>query len=156
MMAVVGLLRGILDLKRAVEKKVTEQKESFKKVHVTVLPTPWHANIPKHTESCEGEAIHDALLGGMHAKRSCEEDCNDKPAGPSQGPKRCRHRSQPDEKYEAIFELLKKVEEQNKQMEQCAIENKREALWQAQKALDAYNRLSERVIHVIVNTGGGN
>lgn len=37
-----------------------------------------------------------------------------------------------------------------------AIENKREAFKQAQKALDSYNMLSERIVHVIVNIGGSN
>jgi hypothetical protein len=91
----------------------------------------------------------------MRAKRSREEDCDDEPAGPSRGPKQ-RRRSRPDEKYDAIFELLKKVEERNERMELRAIENKREALEQAQKALDAYNMLSERIIHAIVNVGGSN
>jgi len=38
----------------------------------------------------------------------------------------------------------------------CAEENKQEALEQAQKALDAYIMLSERITHTIVNIGGCN
>ena len=39
-------------------------------------------------------------------------------------------------------------------MEMRAIENRREALEQVQKALESYNALSERILHAIVNIGG--
>ena len=41
-------------------------------------------------------------------------------------------------------------------MEMRAEENKREAFEQAQKALNSYNALSERIIHAIINIGGSN
>ena len=41
-------------------------------------------------------------------------------------------------------------------MELRVIENKKEAFEQAQKALDSYNLLSEKIVHVIVNIGGSN
>ena len=55
-----------------------------------------------------------------------------------------------------MFKLLKRVEECSEWMELCVIENKKEAFKQAQKALDSYNRLSEQIIHAIVNIGGSN
>jgi hypothetical protein len=88
----------------------------------------------------------------MRAKRPREEDDGDKPAGPSRGPKRRRRRH--DEKFDAIFDLLKKVEERSERMELRAMENKREAFEQVQKALDSYNMLSEKIVHAIVNIGG--
>ena len=91
----------------------------------------------------------------MHTKRSRDEDGDDQSASPSRGPKRRRRNSQ-DDRYDAIFELLKKAEERSERMELRAMENKREAFEQAQKALDAYNMLSERIIHAIVNIGGSN
>ena len=39
-------------------------------------------------------------------------------------------------------------------MELRATENRKEALEQAQKALESYNALSERILHAIVNIGG--
>lgn len=90
----------------------------------------------------------------MRAKRPRNEEDDDQPAGPSRGPKRRRRRH--DEKYDAIFELLKKVEERSERMELRAMENKRDAFEQVQKALDSYNLLSERIVHAIVNIGGSN
>ena len=92
----------------------------------------------------------------MRTKRPRNEDSDDQPAGPSCGPKRCCCNNQHDEKYDAIFDLLKKVEERSERMELCAIENKKEAFEQAQKALDSYNLLSEKIVHAIVNIGGSN
>ena len=92
----------------------------------------------------------------MHGKRNRDEDSESQPAGSSHGPKRRCRNTQHDEKYDAIFELLKKVEEHSERMEMRAIENKREAFEQAQKALDSYNALSERIVHAIVNIGGSN
>ena len=85
-----------------------------------------------------------------------DEDADDQSAGWSHGPKRHRRNTQRDKKYDAIFELLKKVEERSEQMELRAMENKKEAFEQVQKALDAYNLLSEKIIHVVVNIGGSN
>ena len=80
----------------------------------------------------------------MCAKRRCDEDGDDQPTGPSWGLKRCRHcHTQHDEKYDAIFELLKGAEEHSKQIEMHAEENQREAFMQAQQALKAYNTLLE-------------
>ena len=39
-------------------------------------------------------------------------------------------------------------------MELCVIENQKEVFEQAQKALDSYNMLLEKVLHTIVNIGG--
>jgi len=93
----------------------------------------------------------------MCAKRPWDasgDDSVDQPAGP---PKHCRHHdAQHDEKYDAIFELLKKAEERSERIEMRAIENKKEEFEQAQQALDAYNRLSERIVHAIVNIGSSN
>ena len=36
------------------------------------------------------------------------------------------------------------------------MENKKEAFEQVQKVLDAYNLLSEKIIHTVVNIGGSN
>lgn len=91
----------------------------------------------------------------MRTKHSRDEDGDDQSAGPSRGPKR-RRRNSRDDRYDAIFELLKKAEERSERMELCGMENKREAFEQAQKALDAYNMLSEQIIHAIVNIGGSN
>ena len=85
-----------------------------------------------------------------------DEDADDQSAGRSRGPKHHRRNTQCDKKYDAIFELLKKVEERSEQMELRAMENKKEAFEQVQKALDAYNLLSEKIIHVVVNIGGSN
>ena len=63
----------------------------------------------------------------MHAKRPRNEDSDDQPAGPSRGPKQHRRNNRHDEKYDAIFDLLKKVEEYSEWMELRAIENKKEA-----------------------------
>ena len=41
-------------------------------------------------------------------------------------------------------------------MEMHTEENKQEAFEQAQKALDSYNRLLERILHAIVNISGTN
>ena len=86
------------------------------------------------------------------------DDSDDQPTGSSRGSKRRRRnrRAQHDEKYDAIFELLKKVEERSERMELRVMENKKEAFEQAQKALDSYNMLSERILHAIVNIGGSN
>ena len=78
------------------------------------------------------------------------EDTN---AGPPHAPKRHRHYNQHDKKYNAIFELLTRVEEHSERMELHVVENQKEALKQAQKALNSYNMLSERIIHAIVNIG---
>ena len=90
----------------------------------------------------------------MRTKRPRDEDGKNQPVGPSRGPKRRCHRH--DEKYDAVFELLKKAEESSERMELRAIENKQEAFEQAQKALDSYNMLSEKIVHAIVNIGGSN
>ena len=87
--------------------------------------------------------------------RDTSSEDSDQSAGPSRGPKRRRCNTH-NEKYDAIFELLKKVEERSERMELRAMENKRDALEHAQKALDSYNVLSERIIHAIVNIGGSN
>ena len=92
----------------------------------------------------------------MHGKRNHNEDSESQSAGSLHGPKRRRRNTQHDEKYDAIFELLEKAEECSERMEMRAIENNREAFEQAQKALDSYNRLSEQIIHAIVNIGGSN
>ena len=93
----------------------------------------------------------------MCAKRPRDEDSNDQSVGPSHGSKRRRrHNAQHDEKYDAIFELLKRVEEHSERMELRAIENKKEAFEQAQQALNSYNILSERIVHAIINIGGSN
>ena len=85
-----------------------------------------------------------------------DEDADDQSAGRSHGPKRHCRNTQHDKKYDAIFELLKKVEEHSERMELRAMENKKEAFEQVQKVLDAYNLLSEKIIHVVVNIGGSN
>ena len=91
----------------------------------------------------------------MRAKRPRDED--DQAAEPSRGPKRrCRHGAQHDEKYDAMFELLKRAEERSERMEMRMEENKREAFMQAEKALNSYNKLSERILHAIINIGGTN
>ena len=92
----------------------------------------------------------------MRAKCPRNEDSDDQPAGPSHGLKQHRRNNQHNEKYNAIFDLLKKVEERSERMELRAIENKKKAFEQAQKALDSYNLLSEKIVHVIVNIGGSN
>ena len=93
----------------------------------------------------------------MHAKRPRDEGDEGQPAGQSRGPKRRRcNRAQQDEKYDAIFDLLKRAEERGERMEMRAEENKKEAFEQAQKALTAYIVLSERITHAIVNIGGSN
>ena len=84
------------------------------------------------------------------------EDSDNQPVGPSRGPKRRRRHTQRDEKYDAIFELLKKAEERSERMELRAMENRKEAFEQAQKALESYNMLSEWILHMIVNIGGSN
>ena len=94
----------------------------------------------------------------MHAKHSHNKDENDQPANPSCRPKRCcGHRgAQHDEKYKAIFELPERAEERSERMEMHAEENQQEAFKQAQKALDSYNRLSEQILHAIINISGTN
>ena len=69
----------------------------------------------------------------MRTKHPCDasgED-SDQSASPSHGPKRRRCNTH-DEKYDTIFELLKKVEERSERMELHAMENKREAFKQTQ------------------------
>ena len=91
----------------------------------------------------------------MCAKRPRDEDSNDQSVGPSHGSKRRHcHNTQHDERYDAIFELLKRVEEHSEWMELHVIENKKEAFEQAQQALDSYNILSEWIVHAIINIGG--
>lgn len=95
----------------------------------------------------------------MHNKRprdELSEDSNEESTGRPHTRKRRRCRSQNDDRYDAIFELLKRVEERSEWMELREIENKKEALEQAQKALDSYNELSKRILHAIVNIGGSN
>lgn len=104
-----------------------------------------------------GEALREASLEGMRAKRSHDtssEDSDNQPAGQLCGPKQCR--TQCDDKYDAIFELLEAVEKHSERMELRAMENQKEAFEQAQRALDSYNVLSEKLIHAIVNIGGSN
>ena len=85
------------------------------------------------------------------------DDLNeDTDAGPLHAPKRHRRYNQHDKKYDAIFELLTRVEEHSERMELHVVENQKEALKQAQKALNSYNMLSERIIHAIVNIGSTN
>ena len=81
------------------------------------------------------------------------EDTN---ASPPHAPKRHHRYNQHDKKYDAIFELLTRVEEHSERMELHVVENQKEALKQAQKALNSYNMLSERIIHAIVNIGSTN
>ena len=88
------------------------------------------------------------------AKRPRDDSNEDSDTGSSHGSKRRRRYSQHDKKYDAIFELLTKVEERSERMELRAIENQKEAFRQAQLALDSYNMLSERILHAIVNIGG--
>ena len=52
----------------------------------------------------------------MRTKRHRDEDTDDQPAGPSRGPKRRRRNAQHDEKYDAIFDLLKRAEELSRVM----------------------------------------
>ena len=95
----------------------------------------------------------------MHTKRSygeLGEDSDDEPICPPCRSKQHCCNNGDHEKYDAIFKLLTQVEECSAQMELCAIENKKEALKQAQRALDSYNALSERILHAIVNIGGRN
>lgn len=84
-------------------------------------------------------------------------DSEEDRASSSRGPKRRRRsrRNEHDEKYEgAMFEFLRKAEERSERMEMRMVENQRVAFEQAQKALDSYNMLSERIVHAIVNIGG--
>ena len=95
----------------------------------------------------------------MHTKRSCDElgeDSDNEPICPPRRSKQRRCNNGDHEKYDAIFKLLTQVEERGARMELHAIENKKEALEQAQRALDSYNALSERILHAIVNIGGRN
>ena len=92
----------------------------------------------------------------MHTKHPHDEGSDNQTTGPSCGSKWHCHYTKHDEKYDAMFKLLKRVEECSEWMELCVIKNKKEAFKQAQKALDSYNRLSERIIHAIVNIGGSN
>jgi len=92
----------------------------------------------------------------MHVKHPQNEDGNDQLASPSYGPKQHCCSNWHNEKYNTIFDLLKKVEECSEWMELHAIENKKEAFEQAQKALELYNLLSEKIVHAIVNIGGSN
>ena len=104
-----------------------------------------------------GEAIRNASLKSMHAKRPRDEsggDSDDELICPQREPKQRRCNNKDHKKYEEIFELLQRVEECSERMEMRAIENRREALEQAQKALESYNALSERILHAIVNIGG--
>lgn len=130
-----------------------------------------------------GEAIRQAALKGMCAQRSDSEivpdskeertctsrklkrhhDENDGEVDHSseectslrRGPKRRRcGRNKHDEKYDAIFQLLERAEERSKRMEMRAEENQQEAFEQVTKVLESYNRLSERILHAIVNIGG--
>jgi hypothetical protein len=96
----------------------------------------------------------------MCAKHPCdmsgEDSSNNQPTGPSCKPKQCCCLAQHDERYDAIFELLKEAEDHSERMELHAIENRKEAFEQAQKALESYNMLSEWILHAIVNIGGSN
>lgn len=93
----------------------------------------------------------------MCAKRPRDEpseDSDDELICSKRGSKRRRCNNKDHEKYEEIFDLLKRVEERSERMELRATENRKEALEQAQKALESYNALSERILHAIVNIGG--
>lgn len=91
-----------------------------------------------------------------HSHDASDEDADDQSAGRSHGLKRHCHNTQRNKKYDAIFELFKKVEECSEWMELQVMENKKEAFEQVQKVLDAYNLLSEKIIHTVVNIGGSN
>ena len=95
----------------------------------------------------------------MCTKRTLDEiapDSEEERINSSRGPKRrCRNRrNEHDEKYEAMFELLRKAEERSERMEMRMVENQKKAFEQAEKALESYNMLSERIVHAIVNIGG--
>lgn len=120
-----------------------------------------HADKLKLLESQQkswgGEAIHQASLGHMCAKRPRDEpseDSDDELICSRHESKWCCCNDKDHEKYDMIFELLRWVEEHSERMELCATENRKEAFEQAQKALESYNALSERILHTIVNIGG--
>jgi len=79
----------------------------------------------------------------MRAKRPHDDVGEDTDANPPCGPKQHHRQNQHDEKYEAIFDLLRRVEERSERMEMRAMENKKEAFELAQNALESYNILSE-------------
>ena len=88
----------------------------------------------------------------MQAKHPRDGASDDHPTGPSRRTK--RRRAHQDGKYDAIFDLLKRAEERGERMEMRVEEHKNKAFEQAQKALDTYIMLSERITHAIVNIGG--
>ena len=94
----------------------------------------WHHNEDESELNHNGEERVDAHHG---SKRCCHQCCNER-----------------DEKYDAIFQLLERAEECGKRMEMRAEQNQKEAFKQAARALESYNKLSERILHVIINIGG--
>ena len=120
----------------------------------------YHADISEFqrvNESCVGgEAIRMASLKSMTAKQTHDEivpDSEEEWVNSSRRPKR-RRCNKYDEKYDAMFDLLTKAEERSQQMEMHMVENQKAAFEQAEKALELYNKLSERLIHAIINIGG--
>jgi len=95
-------------------------------------------------------------MHNKHPRDESNEDSDEQSTSQPRVQKRRRCRGQNDKKYDAIFELLQRVEERSERMELREMENQREALEQAQKALDSYNDLSRRILHAIVNIGASN
>ena len=89
-----------------------------------------------------------------HPRDEPSKDSDDELICSKCGSKHHRCNNKDHEKYEEIFDLLKWVEERSEWMELHATENRKEALEQAQKALELYNALSERILHAITNIGG--
>ena len=94
----------------------------------------------------------------MSTKRPCDKvsDSDNQTAGPSHRPKRHHCYNRHNEKFDAMFELLGKINECSEQMQLHAIENKKEVFDQVEKAIESYNLLSEQILHAIVNIGGTN
>ena len=73
----------------------------------------------------------------------------------SHGPKRCHCscHNEHDEKYKAMFKLLRKAKESSKRMEMWMVKNQKTAFEQVEKALESYSMLSKQIMHTIVNIG---
>ena len=104
------------------------------------------------------DSEEERIRASQGLKRRCDKNesvDHEERAGAPRGPKHQHHgRNEHDEKYEAIFQLLERAEECSKRMEMRAEQNQKEAFEQATKALESYNKLSERILHAIINIGG--